>query len=83
MTTTPPLELGQEYPAPDEDAQTAEVVRLFTGMTERKYPPGTRPMRRDAHTKSHGLVKAEFTVTGGLPARAVRGERRRAMAAPS
>ena len=39
-----------------------EIVALFTGMTERKYPPGVRPMRRDAHTKTHGCVRAEFTV---------------------
>src|SRR5688572_19001948 len=36
-------------------------------MTERKYPAGVRPMRRDAHTKAHGLLKAEFTVIDGLP----------------
>ena len=65
--STPPLELGKEYPQPGEAAHTAEIVRLFSAMTERKYPAGVRPMRRDAHTKAHGLVKAEFTVIDGLP----------------
>ena len=65
--TTPPPELGKEYPQPDEAAHTAEIVRLFSTMTERKYHAGVRPMRRDAHTKAHGLVKAEFTVVDGLP----------------
>ena len=67
------LELGKEYPAADEAAHIAEIVELFTGMTERKYPPGVRPMRRDAHTKAHGLLKAEFTVLDDLPERAKRG----------
>ena len=66
----PQLELGKEYPAPDEAAHTEEILKLFAGMTERKYPPGVRPMRRDAHTKAHGLLKAEFSVLSGLPDRA-------------
>jgi hypothetical protein len=63
----PRLELGKEYPMPDEPAHIDEILRLFRGMTERKYPPGVRPMRRDAHTKTHGCVKAEFTVLGDVP----------------
>jgi hypothetical protein len=66
----PPLELGKEYPAPDEAAHTEEILRLFAGMTERKYPPSVRPMRRDAHTKAHGLLRAEFSVLPELPDRA-------------
>jgi hypothetical protein len=59
---TPRLELGKEYPLPDEAAHIKEISDLFTGMSERKYPPGVRPMRRDAHTKAHGCLKAELTV---------------------
>jgi len=66
----PQLELGKEYPAPDEAAHTEEILKLFAGMTERKYPPGVRPMRRDAHAKAHGLLRAEFSVLSGLPDRA-------------
>jgi hypothetical protein len=69
-TSSPRLELGKEYPSPDEAAHIEEIVALFTGMTERKYPPGVRPMRRDAHTKTHGCVKAEFTVLPDVPERA-------------
>lgn len=66
----PRLELGKEYPMPDEPAHIEEILKLFRGMTERKYPAGVRPMRRDAHTKAHGCVKAEFTVLSDVPAAA-------------
>jgi hypothetical protein len=64
------LDLGKEYPAPGEAEQIKEISDLFTGMTERKYPPEVRPMRRDAHTKAHGCVKAEFTVPAQVSERA-------------
>jgi hypothetical protein len=70
VTTPQRLELGREYPSPDEAAQADEIARLFAAMIRRKYPPGTRPSRRDAHTKAHGLLRAEFTVLGDLPERA-------------
>ena len=73
MGTSQPLELGREYPGPDEAAQAEEIVKLFAGMSERKYPRGVRPMRRDAHTKAHGLVRGEFTVLPDLPGRAAQG----------
>ena len=63
-------ELGKEYPSPGEAAQIKEIADLFTGLTERKYPSGVRPMRRDAHTKAHGCVKADFTVSSQVPDRA-------------
>jgi hypothetical protein len=63
-------ELGKEYPSADEAAQIKEISDLFTGMSERKYPANVRPMRRDAHTKAHGCVKAEFTVPANVPDRA-------------
>lgn len=72
-SSQPRLELGKEYPLPDEPQHTDEVRRLFSDMTERKYPPGVRPMRRDAHTKAHGLLRAEFTVMPGLPEKAAVG----------
>lgn len=63
-------ELGKEYPSPDEAEQTRRISDLFTAMTERKYPAGVRPMRRDAHTKAHACVQAEFTVGAAIPERA-------------
>ena len=64
------LELGKEYPLPDEAAHIKEISDLFTGLSERKYPPNVRPMRRDAHTKAHGCLKAEFTVASQVAERA-------------
>lgn len=43
---------------------TASLQRLLTNA----YPPGTRPMRRDAHPKHHGVVVATFAVGGDVPA---------------
>ena len=63
-------ELGKEYPLPEEAAHIKEISDLFTGMSERKYPAGVRPMLRDAHTKAHGCAKAEFTVPAQVPDRA-------------
>ena len=63
-------ELGKEYPLPDEAVHIKEISDLFRDMSERKYPPGVRPMRRDAHTKAHGCVKAEFTVPPQVAERA-------------
>jgi hypothetical protein len=64
------LELGKEYPSPDEAAHTQGISDLFTDMVERKYPADVRPFRRDAHTKAHGCVKAAFTVSPQVPERA-------------
>ena len=69
-TSSQQPELGKEYPGPDEAEHAEEILKLFTGMTERKYRAGVRPMRGDAHTKSHGCVKAEFTVLADVPDRA-------------
>lgn len=62
------LELGKEYPAPGEPEQIREIVALLSRFMERTYPPGNRPARRQAHTKPHGLVTAEFQVETNLPA---------------
>ena len=37
---TPRLELGKEYPLPDEAAHIKEISDLFTGMSERKLSAG-------------------------------------------
>jgi hypothetical protein len=63
-------ELGKEYPLREEAAHIKEISDLFTGLSERKYPPGVRPMLRDAHTKAHGCVKADFTVPAQVADRA-------------
>jgi hypothetical protein len=59
--------LGKEYPPADEPAGIAEVQRLTTERFLALFPPGVRPVLRDAHPKMHGLVRAEFIVPYGLP----------------
>jgi hypothetical protein len=59
--------LGEEQVPPGEPAEIAEVQRLTTERFMALYPPGVRPVLRDAHPKMHGLVRAEFTVEPDLP----------------
>ncbi len=61
------LALGQEYPPSDESAAIAQVVALSVQKVKKDYPPAVRPVRRDVHTKAHGLVKAEFVIEANLP----------------
>src|SRR2546427_1683240 len=60
------LELGKEYPAVGETALIHEIVTVSCNMIMRRDKPGAA--RRDAHTKAHGCVKAEFVVESTLPA---------------
>ena len=56
--------LAQEYPPPGEDAAIADLAERLRQKVHKQYPRGI--MRRDAHPKMHGLVKAEFIVEPGL-----------------
>ena len=62
----PPLAIGEERVLPGE----AEVIEHLVAETMHRmriqYPPGAE-MKRDAHPKTHGLVKARFEVLDGLP----------------
>ncbi len=62
----PPLAMGQERVLPGED----ELIRRFVDQTmarmRTQYPEGSE-VRRDAHPKTHGMVKARFEVADGLP----------------
>lgn len=60
-------QLGQEYPQPGEEALIARITEQIASTQRKEYPPGVRPMRRDAHGKHHGVVRAVFTVEDGLP----------------
>lgn len=62
-----PLELGKEYPEPGEQALIERIAQQITDAQNKEYPPGQKPMRRDAHGKHHGVVRAEFTVEPNLP----------------
>lgn len=59
------LEIGQEYPAPDEAKYIQSLVDTLTAQIQKDYPTGI--MRRDAHPKPHGIVHAEFIIESNLP----------------
>jgi hypothetical protein len=59
--------LGQETLEPQEKELTDEINRSTIERPKSQFPPGTRPVKRDAHPKTHGLVYAEFIVRDGLP----------------
>jgi mono/diheme cytochrome c family protein len=63
---SPALALGEERVLPREDALIQEFVDQTLARMRIQYPEGTE-VRRDAHPKSHGLVKARFEVVDGLP----------------
>lgn len=58
--------LAEEFtPARETDA-VRKLITLLQQRLNREYPPG-RKMLRDAHPKSHGLVRAEFVVEPNRP----------------
>lgn len=63
----PLLDLGQEYAPPEEAECSAKIEELMRNKTLRDYPLGTRPVRRGAHAKHHGLCKAELVVDEEVP----------------
>jgi len=62
-----------EAPAANERELALAVAAAIRGHIEKTYPPGKRPVRRDAHPKAHGCVRAEFRVNADLPPRFAHG----------
>lgn len=60
-----------EKALPDEQAQAREIARVIEESLQREYAPGS--VRRDAHPKAHGCVRAEFRVDNALPAALAQG----------
>jgi hypothetical protein len=58
MTPANKLELGQENPPAIEQQAIAQIVQLSQDLLNKS----TDPVQRQQHPKSHGCVKAEFTV---------------------
>jgi catalase len=58
--------LAQESPPPDEAASTRSIADRLRARIVKDNPTGI--MRRDAHPKMHGVVRAEFIVEPNLPA---------------
>ncbi len=65
MNLQNPLELATEYPVIDELQDTQETIEFLKAIMEKTYSPN--PLRRDAHPKHHGIVKAEFIIEENLP----------------
>lgn len=57
--------LAQEHPPLDEEAYAEDLARRLKEKIIKDNPTGI--MRRDAHPKMHGVVKAEFIVEPDLP----------------
>jgi catalase len=58
-------QLAEEYPPPGEAAVIGDLAERLKQKIIQDNPTGI--MRRDAHPKMHGLVKAEFIVEANLP----------------
>lgn len=56
----------QEIVSSFESKYTEDVLQRLKEQLIDEHPSGTMP--RDAHPKMHGLVEAEFTIHGDLPA---------------
>lgn len=65
MATTTKLELGKEYPNPDEHLIIEEMVTEMEQQMDELYRK--KKMLRQVHTKMHGCVKARFIVESNLP----------------
>ncbi|MBD2095608.1 catalase family protein [Trichocoleus sp. FACHB-591] len=58
MTPTTNLKLGQENPPESEKQAIAAIIKLSQDLLNK----ASDPVQRQQHPKSHGCVKAEFTV---------------------
>ncbi len=57
---------------PDEAVATDKIAKIIADQLKKDHPAGVRPVKRDAHAKHHGCVKADFHVNENLdPALAV------------
>jgi hypothetical protein len=62
----PPPGLGEEAVQPNESELIDKIVKLIIERLRVQYPAG-KPVLRDAHPKTHGVVRAEFIVLDDLP----------------
>jgi hypothetical protein len=61
------LALGEERPLENEDAYLDDIIATFNAQMRGLWNPGH--FERGGNTKTHGIVRAEFTVLEGLPER--------------
>ena len=63
-----PTGLTRHEQAPaGEEAAIAEILRIIRLKLREQFPAGGGDMRRDAHPKHHGAVRAELVVEPNLP----------------
>ncbi len=62
---TQQLQIGQEYVGENEDAIIQEMVNEMQVQMTRMYED--KSMKRQIHTKMHGLVKGKFNISKDLP----------------
>ena len=65
------LGLAEERAQPDEEAHLDDIITTFTAQMNRLWKPGY--FERGGNTKTHGIVRAEFTVRDDLPEHMRRG----------
>jgi hypothetical protein len=63
--------LAEERIQPDEEAHLEEIIRAFEAQMRRLWTAGH--FERGGNTKTHGIVRAEFTVRDDLPEHLRRG----------
>jgi len=56
-----------DFPPQGEDRAIQQVEQLTASKLLADYPPGSPHTPRDAHPKSNGCVRAEFTVEADVP----------------
>jgi hypothetical protein len=65
------LALAEEREQPDEEAHLDSIISSFTAQMNRLWNPGY--FERGGNTKTHGVVRGEFTVRDDLPEHMRRG----------
>jgi hypothetical protein len=65
------LALAEERAQPDEEAHLQDIITTFTAQMRGLWKPGYA--ERGGNTKTHGLVRGEFTVGDDLPEHMRRG----------
>lgn len=62
---------AEERTQPDEEAHLQDIIDTFNAQMRKLWIPGY--FERGGNTMTHGIVRAEFTIRGDLPARMRRG----------
>jgi hypothetical protein len=60
------LKIAEEKPLPDEEAYIDSIITSFQAQMRGLWKPGG--FQRGGNTKTHGIVRGEFTVHDNLPA---------------